>query len=192
LKRDALAPIGDTTELLQLWSRGDSEAGEKVLRRLYPQLKGTAIRMLGGADLTCHPSDILNDVWVRLLRQRRTQWQNRAHFFAIVARMLRRTLADHQKSRRRQKRDVSLKVSLEELNAEVGADSDHHFLLDQALERLALIDPIAARTVELRYFCGLSFDETAAALEIGRASAFRRWRFARAFLYQQMRGEGHE
>ncbi len=167
-------------------------AGEMALQRLYPELRMTASRHLDNVNLSCQPSDILHDVWLRLLSQRQHDWRNRAHFFALVARMIRRVLADHVKHRMRGKRAHN-KAPFEEGSQRSGqADPLDHFLLDQALDQLALVDPIAAKTVELRYFSGLSFDETAAVLELSRATAVRRWRFARAFLYQQLAGADNE
>ncbi len=188
--KEGFVPSTDTTELLDRWGSGDAQAGELVLERLYPNLRNVARGHIRRSDLSLGASDLLQEVCLRLVVQQDNRWQNRAHFFALVARTMRRVLADGVKSRHRQKRRGSrIRTTLEETQLAVPEDSLDHLVLDQALDRLAEIDPIAARTVELRYFIGLNFDETAAALEISRATAVRRWRYARAWLYLELRGE---
>lgn len=171
----------DTTLLLGLWSRGDRDAGERLLARLYPQLRRVASGQLRSADLSLQPSDLLQQAWVRLLSQRQLLWHNRSQFFALVATMVRREVIDQLRWRRRRKRDAAGRLEPPTDHPASRATIDY-LALDQALERLATVDPMAARVVELRHFAGLSLEQTAAALELSERTVKRRWRSARAFL----------
>jgi RNA polymerase sigma factor (TIGR02999 family) len=171
--------LDDTTALLGLWCRGDRDAGERLLARLYPELRRLAVGQLRSAELSLQPSDLLHQAWLRLLAQRRLVWHNRAQFFALVATMVRRELVDQLRWRRRRKRDAAEGWQAPDVAPAAAVD---YLALDQALERLAAIDPIAARVVELRHFGGLDLAQTAAALELSERTVKRRWRSARAFL----------
>lgn len=180
----------DTTALLLAWNDGSREAADQVLARLYPELAALTRKRLRSPELSLQPSDLLQEVLLRFSRQKFHRWHNRAQFFALVARMLRRVLVDHQRARARHRRSgVRVHQDPEELEAAALPRWLDALELDEALERLAEVDPIAARTVELRFFTGLSFEDTAAMLELSRATAVRRWRYARAWLRLHLRGE---
>lgn len=187
---ETASPGGDdTTALLNLWTRGDAEAGERLMERIYPDLLRLAVRHRWDLDLTAQASDLAQDLFVRMSRQRRVTWADRAHFFAVAAKMIRRIIVDHLKERHRSKRGGrAQRLGLEDVELSASVDFDL-IALDQALERLARASPSAVQVVELRYFAGLNVDETAKVLEIGRATVIRRWRFARAWLRRAL-GEG--
>lgn len=185
---DQRCPKGeDTTDLLQQWGSGDREAGELVMSRLYPDLRRLAASLLRGRDSTLHPSDLLHDVYLKVAGQRNGAWQNRTHFLALAARFGRRVLVDHHRKRSRQARIEELEAGTREESSGEGAlPLLDPLLLEQALEELAAVDPIAERIVELRFFGGLTVNETAAALGMARATTTRRWRFARAWLMRKL------
>lgn len=177
----------DTTRLLRQWRLGNSEAGERALERLYPGLRSLSAKLLAGIDAYLQPSDLLQELYLKIDAQRQIPANSRAHFFALAARLARRLIADHLRHHRRHKRGkghspVPL-AGLEIAEAEKHPDL---LALDQALSRLGKVDPSAVRVVELRYFAGLTVEETAAALAIGPATVVRRWRFARSWLYREL------
>lgn len=187
--------VEETTSLLRAWTRGDEQAGDRLMERLYPDLRRLAASRLeeAGSDLTLQPTELVHEAYVRLVDQRRTQWQSRAHFFAIAARLVRRVLLNYARDRRRQKRGGGLTLlPLDEVRT-AGAGETPPALdllaLDEALGRLAAIDPTAERVIELRYFGGLTVEETAEALGIGRATVVRSWRSGRIWL-KELLGAG--
>lgn len=179
-------PEDDTTGLLRRWSDGERAAGEELLQRLYPQLRRVARRERRRWDLSLETSDLLHDAWLRALAQRALRWQNRSHFFALVARWIRQTTQDAALGRSRLKRDPRRKQALDGVELSIEPPSLDRLVLDQALRELATLDPIASRVVELLFYSGLTVNETAAALELGRATVTRRWRFARAWLQRRL------
>lgn len=178
-------PSGPITQLFSAWNQGDTAAREQLLEALYPELKVMASRRLAavGRPITLDSVDLLHEAYLKLVDQRQAEWQNRQHFFALAARVVRRVLMDHLRHRFRDKRGGQAEnLPIDDITLAVeGIDIDL-MDLDRALVRLEEVDPQAARVVELRYFAGLGHDETAAALGIGRATVGRSWRFARAFL----------
>lgn len=188
----------DTTSLLVAWSAGDDKAGEALMERLYPELRQLAARRLraSGEDLTFEPTDLTHQAFLRLVDQRRTDWKDRAHFFAIAARVTRRVLVNYLRDRSRQKRGGGMVrtplESIAEMRAAATRDSaappgslDGYLdllALEEALNELEKIDPRAVRLVELRYFGGLAMEEVADVLGVSRATAVRDWRSARIWL----------
>jgi RNA polymerase sigma factor (TIGR02999 family) len=178
------------TELLMAWGHGDGAARERLVPFVYSELRRRAAGYLGRerSDHTLQPTALVHEVYLRLIDQNRAQWRNRSQFFGMAANMMRRILVDHARERNAQKRGSGLKVSLEAAGIDVAAASTDVDLvaLDEALERLQARDARQARVVELRYFAGLSIEETAAALELSPATVKREWTMARAWLHAQL------
>ncbi|MEM6454708.1 MAG: sigma-70 family RNA polymerase sigma factor [Acidobacteriota bacterium] len=184
-------PADDVTQLLHAWRDGDEAARDRLIELLYPQLRRLAGHLRNQRDARdgLQTTELVHEAYLKLIDQTRAGWQDRAHFFAIAARVLRRLIVDHLRHHQRQKRGgdaVHHPLDDVTLPALDGPDAIDVLSLDQALHRLAQIDATAARVVELRYFGGLSHDETADLLNIGRATVGRAWRFARAWLRAQL------
>ena len=162
----------DITALLKQWSRGDREALDRVLPLVYEELRRIAARQLrsDAAAQSVDPTDLVHALYLQLLGQQRATWLNRHQFFSIVATMMRRILVDHARARLADKRGGStVTLSLTSLDGDVpGGETGVTDVLevDRALERLAARDPEHARIVEMRFFAGLSIEETAAALDL--------------------------
>ncbi len=181
----------DVTRLLQRWQGGDQAALDELIRAVYPELRRLAARQLRGerAGHTLQSTALVHEVYLRLVDQRRVNWQNRAHFLAIAARLARRVLLDHARRRAAWKRGLGVRpIPLEE--AEVAAPMTPEtdlVALDAALGRLAALDSRQARIVELRFFGGLSIEETATVLELSTGTVKRDWLTARLWLFDQLR-----
>jgi RNA polymerase sigma factor (TIGR02999 family) len=183
----------DITELLQRWSDGDRGALDRVLPLVYQELRQIAARQLryepDGHSLD--PTDLVHALYLQLIDQRRASWANRAHFYGVVAGMMRRILVDHARRRLAAKRGATtMSVSLSSLVIDPTADQkpvSDVLAVDLALERLAERDAEHARIVELRFFAGLSIEETAHVLDRSPATIKRAWRLARAWLYRELR-----
>jgi RNA polymerase sigma factor (TIGR02999 family) len=185
--------LDEITALLRAWSGGDAAAEAKLLPLVYDQLRRQAAHQLRrerpGHSLS--PTAVVHELYLRLVPQERAVWSNRTQFFAVASRLIRRVLVDHARERGAAKRaGGQQRVTLDENLAETGPrdgprDADV-LALDEALEELAALDPRRARLVELRYFGGLSLDETASALEISAATVSREWQLARAWLHRRL------
>ncbi len=179
----------EVTELLCLWSGGDRAALESLMEAVYAELRRLAHSYLRRErpGNTLQSTALVHEAYLRLIDQKNVSWQNRAHFFGIAAHMMRRILVDHARSRQASKRGagVSLLV-LDEAVAGSGPRDLNLVALDQALENLAQIDPQQSRIVELRFFAGLSIDETAEVLKISPATVKREWAVAKAWLHREM------
>lgn len=173
----------DVTHLLGAAAGGDAAAMERVAALVYADLHALAVgamrREVDGH--TCQPTELVHEVFVRLVGNHQIAWRSRSHFFSTAARAMRRLLVDHARARKQQKRDGGERVPLtEDL---VAMDGDVDLLeLNDALDRLAALDPRQAQVVELRYFAGLTAEETAEALDVSLATVKRDWAVARAFL----------
>ena len=186
--------MDDITELLDRWHAGDAAAFETLVERVYAELRRIADRVLRGerAEHTLQPTALVHEAYLRLTGLRELKLQNRRHFYGAAAQAMRRILVDHARQRKALKRggaDVRL-VPIDEARdaqADLGVDVDIE-RLDEALVALASAAPDKARIVELRYFAGLSIQETAALLEIAPATVKRHWAFARAWLYRELAG----
>ncbi|HYV07914.1 MAG TPA: sigma-70 family RNA polymerase sigma factor [Blastocatellia bacterium] len=182
------------TERLIAWSSGDEGAMNDVIRAVYQELHRMAGRYLRleRPDHSLQPTALVHEAYLRLVDQTQVSWQSRGHFFGVAAQMMRRILVDHARTRQRDKRGGSaVRVSLDEaffLTPEKSADL---VALDESLERLAEIDNRKSRVVELRYFGGLSVDETAEALEVSPQTVLRDWKLAKAWLYQEIQEQSH-
>ena len=188
----------DITELLQRWSSGDRSAFEHVLPLVYEELRKIAARQLHheheGHSLD--PTDLVHALYLQLIDQRRATWINRSHFYGVVAQMMRRILVDHARAHLAAKRGATfVSVSLASLtNDPVAQDPPVSDVLavDRALERLAARDSEHARIVELRFFAGLSIEETAHVLDRSPATVKRAWRLAKAWLFRELRLRGRD
>ncbi len=186
----------EVTELLRAWGAGDEEASEELARLVYEELRRQARRALHreGDGHTLQPTALVHEAWLRIDDQHEASWQSRTQFFAVAAQMMRRVLVDHARARRAQKRgDGATQVTLGVLDGEIDAsrggasvDVVDLLALDDALARLAALDPAKARLVELRYFAGLSIPEAAAALGVSAATVGREGLVARAWLRREL------
>lgn len=176
------------TQLLRAWRQGDTDAPERLMPLIYDELKRLAQHAMRGerADHTLQPTALVHEAYLRLV-DADVDWQDRVHFLATAARVMRRVLVDHARSKARLKRggDVT-KVRLEEALTIGSEPSEVVLALDEAMDRLAELDERKSRVVELHYFGGLTYDETAAALDISAATVDRDLRMARAWLYREM------
>ena len=180
----------EVTQLLCMWSGGDRAALESLMEAVYAELRRLAHSYLRRErpGHTLQSTALVHEAYLRLIDQKNVTWQNRAHFFGIAASMMRRILVDHARSRQASKRGkgVSLLV-LDEAIAGSGPRDLNLVALDRALDSLAEIDPQQSRIVELRFFAGLSIEDTAEVLKISPATVKREWAMAKAWLYREMR-----
>ena len=180
------------TELLVAWGGGDRNALDALLPLIYGELRCQAERALRRESTghTLQPTALVHEAYLRLVDQDRVQWQNRAHFFGVAAQLIRRILVDHARSRRAVKRGggaVQLTLGDADAQSSARADDDVDLLtLHDALERLTALDARQGQLVELRYFGGLSIEETAAAMGISAATVKREWTVARAWLRREL------
>jgi RNA polymerase sigma factor (TIGR02999 family) len=180
----------DITNLLLAWSQGDRTALDRLTPLVYNQLRYLARRYMRSEvpDHTLQPTALAHEAYIRLVNQDRVNWRNRAHFFGVAAQVIRRLLIDYARERQRIKRGGgAVMVSWSERIAVPEAKNLDVVALDDALTRLADLDPQQSRIVELRFFAGLSIKETAEALNISPATVKRDWMIARAWLYQQLK-----
>jgi RNA polymerase sigma factor (TIGR02999 family) len=181
----------EVTQLLLAWSNGDQAALEKLTPLVYQELHRLAKRYMGGQrpGHTLQTTALVHEAYLRLIDSSQVRWQNRAHFFAVSAQLMRRVLVDFARSRHYLKRGGgAVKVSLDEaleVCAERGAEL---IALDDALQHLAIIDPRKCQVVELRFFGGLSVEETAEALKVSPDTVLRDWRLARTWLLRELSG----
>lgn len=184
------ATMSDVTSLLDEWNDGDPDALKKLLAIVYPELRRVADNLLRHerVDHTLQPTALVHEAYIRLADVRGMRMESRRHFYGAAAMAMRRILVDYARQRKAAKRGGSevARVPLEEaLTAAVDLRLDFE-RLDEALEELASFAPEKARIVELRYFAGLSIQETAAVLEIAPATVKRYWAFARAWLHRAL------
>ena len=183
---------GDVTSLLLDWSRGRADALEKLMPVVYEELRLVAKAHLGRErrEHTLQATDLVHEAYLRLVDQRHVDWKNRAHFFAVAARLMRRVLVDHARARLAQKRGGgAAHVTFDETLVLGTPDADVTLLaLDDALTELGTLDARQARTVELRYFAGLTVDEAAEALGVSGMTVKRDWTVAKAWLKLRLEG----
>lgn len=178
------------TDLLVAWSAGDEESLERLTPLVYDELRRLAGRRLArerGESL--QPTALVHETYLRLIDQRSVNWQNRTHFFAIAARLMRRILIDHARRRDADRRGGgAVHVTLDEAREVSNARSAELLALDEALDELATVDPRKSHVVELRFFGGLSVQETAEALGVSEVTVMRDWSTARAWLHRSIIG----
>jgi RNA polymerase sigma factor (TIGR02999 family) len=185
-------PLTEVTGLLQAWSRGDRNAEQKLWPILYAELKRLAQREMHRERLshTLQSGALVNELYMRLAGWEGAQWQNRAHFFGMCARIMRQILVDHARSRCVQKRGGPIqRIALREAAFATDFKDSELLAVDEALSRFADQYPRQTKVVELRFFGGLSVEETAAALNVSHPTVIRDWKFARAWLKSSLEGE---
>jgi RNA polymerase sigma factor (TIGR02999 family) len=180
------------TGLLLAWSGGEEAAGAPLMNAVYAELRRLARGYLQRErpDHMLTATALVHEAYLKLVDQRRVQWQNRAHFFAVAAHVMRRLLVDHARARRAAKRGAGLTLQLSGIDPLVEPRSPDVVALDDALERLSEIDPRQSRLVELRFFGGLTVEETAAVLGVAAITVKRDWALARTWLYRELRKPG--
>ncbi|GLC25144.1 ECF-type sigma factor [Roseisolibacter agri] len=186
-------PAPAVTELLRAWGAGDARASEALVPLVYAELRRQAQRALRreGDGHTLQATALVHEAWLRLGGQHDAHWESRTQFLAVAAQMMRRVLVDHARTRRAQKRgggatQLSLGDAGRAAAVQEAADAVDVLALDDALARLAVLDPRKARLVELRYFAGLSIPEAAAALGVSPATVGREWAVARMWLRREL------
>jgi RNA polymerase sigma factor (TIGR02999 family) len=182
-------PTQDITALLNRWSDGDSQAFDQMMPLVYLDLKRGAHRaLLNERHSTLDTTALVHEAYLRLVDQNRMRWNGRGHFFGAAAVAMRRILVEHARQRLAKKRGEGAGHEPLDKVAAVALEPDLDVIeLNDALEELAVSDPESARVVELRYFGGLSIEETAEAMETSPSSVTRLWSFARAWLYRRLK-----
>lgn len=179
------------THMLRDWSGGDRKALESLLPLVYDELHRQAASFLRRerSDHTLQATALINETYLKLIDQRNVNWENRTHFYAIAASLMRRILVDHARSKNREKRGgdaIKLTLNEEVLNSKSDEKSIDLMALDEALTRLEKLDEQQAKIVELRYFSGLTLEETAEALQVSRTTVAADWAMAKAWLHREL------
>lgn len=179
------------TKLLARWRSGDPHALESLLPLVYADLRRIARRHLlrDRPNHTLQSTDLLHEAFLRLIKQKGVTFENRTHFYAIGARVMRQILVDHARTRKAAKRNGGERLDLDGVVLGTAAPNVDVLALDDALDHLARLDPQQARIIEMRFFGGLSIEETAAALDISPATVKRDWLMARVWLHRKL-GKG--
>jgi RNA polymerase sigma-70 factor, ECF subfamily len=182
----------EVTQLLRAWSEGEQTALEKLMPVVYAELHRMAQRYIAyeRPGHTLQATALVNEAYLRLVDYAQATWQDRAHFFAVCAQLMRRILVDWARSRQAAKRGGEVqRLELEEALVVVEAPGADLVALDEALKALAAMDPRKSQVVELRFFGGLSVEETAAVLKISAETVMRDWKFAKSWLRRELSGE---
>ena len=183
------ASLPNVTAMLRDWSNGDRQAQDQLFRAVYNELRGQAAGYLRHEHpgLSLQTSDLIHEAYLRLIDQQHVEWQNRLHFFAIAAQVMRRILVDHARSRQAAKRGGSdIRLPLEEAMVILPGPDLDFVALDEALNKLAEIDPQQSQVVELRFFSGLSVAETAKVMSLSERTVKRDWHVAKAWLRREL------
>ncbi len=194
MKKDAqsgLPAAGDITKLLCAWSEGDRSALEKLTPIVYDELHRLARRYMRRERLghSLQTTALVNEAYMRLVDYKRMQWQNRAHFFAVSAQLIRRILVEHARRHNLKRGGGVQHVSLDDAAVVGGNWSPDLIALDDAMKTLAEVDPRKEQVVEMRFFGGLSVEETAEVLKVSAVTVMRDWSTARAWLYRELVGK---
>jgi RNA polymerase sigma factor (TIGR02999 family) len=183
----------EVTRLLNDWGNGRRDALDRLLPQIYAELRRLAGSYLRRErpDHTLQPTALVHEAFIKLVDQRAVRWQNRAHFFGIAAQAMRRILVDHARAHAADKRGGGERaVSFDEAMVAIGAPDIDLLALDEVLTRLATFDPQQSRIVELRFFGGLTIEETAEVLGVSPATVGRDWTLAKAWLYAELSRQG--
>jgi len=185
--------VPNVTAMLRDWSNGDQQAQDQLFRAVYKELHGQAAGYLRHErpGLSLQTTDLIHEAYLRLIDQQHVEWHDRLHFFAIAAQVMRRVLVDHARSRHAAKRggsDIRLPLA-EAMVVLPGPDLDF-VALDEALSKLAEIDPQQIQVVELRFFSGLSVAETATVMSVSERTIKRDWHVAKAWLRRELSSDG--
>jgi RNA polymerase sigma factor (TIGR02999 family) len=182
----------DVTALLQAWGQGDQGALQKLIPLVYEQLHAAAGRYMASErpGQTIQATALIHETYLRLVNIRQIKWQNRAHFFAMCARLMRRILIDFARSRSSKRRGGAMpQVELDETMVVSFQAGEDLLALDDALNRLAQVDARKSRVVELRFFGGLDVKETAEVMKVSVDTVIRDWKFAKVWLLRDLRGD---
>jgi RNA polymerase sigma factor (TIGR02999 family) len=177
------------TRILQDWNDGDEEARERLVPFVYEELKRQAKRLMARErrDHTLQPTALVHEAFMRLSKQTGVEWQNRNHFYAISARLMRQILVDHARAHAAEKRGSNaIHFSIDDVDMPVEQRADSILMVDEVLDRLAAIDPQQAKVVEMRFFGGLNNSEIAEALDISERTVVREWRSAKLWLFREL------
>ena len=191
--QDATPPSSQVTQLLVAWGKGDELARDQLMSLVYEELHRLAHSYMKreSPGHTLQTSALVNEAFVRLVDQKNVRWQNRAHFFGIAAQMMRRILVDYARARNYAKRGGgAAQISLDEALIVSDERSAEVVNVHEALERLAKFDPRKSQLVELRFFGGLSIDETAEVLNVSPGTVMRDWTLAKAWLRREISSAG--
>jgi len=183
----------EITQLLMNWSQGDKAALDQLVPLVYPELRRLAKRHMNREDPahTLQTSALINEAYLKLVDQQDVEWQNRAHFFAVAAQVMRHILVDHARTRNYAKRGGGApKLPLDEAAALTEQRAGELIALDDALRELAALDERKSQIIELRFFGGLSLEETAQVIKISPSTVQREWRAAKAWLHHTMTNRG--
>jgi RNA polymerase sigma factor (TIGR02999 family) len=182
---------GEITKLLARLSAGDSEASSRLIALVYAELRAMAGRCMcrERANHTLQATVLVHEAYLRLAGQDEIQWQNRAHFFGLAARVMRRVLLDYAREHRAKKRSGGAQVTLDEALLVSEDHLEQVLILDESLQKLAEVDPQQSRLVELRFFAGMTVEETAEVMGISTATVKREWSHAKAWLIRAMKAE---
>ena len=180
--------LADVTNLLLSWNSGDEKARADLIEAIYAELTVIARRHLAKERhrLDLHPNSLVHEAYLKLIDMNRVEWRNRAHFLAMAARVMREILIDEARQRNAAKRDGGIQVTLSGVMPPHFDPATDALMLHDALEKLAEIDEDRARLVELRFFGGLTIEETAEVMNISPATVKRSWDVARGWLYREL------
>jgi RNA polymerase sigma factor (TIGR02999 family) len=178
------------TALLVAWSKGDESASTPLMDAVYQELRRLARASLRRErrEQSLPATALVHEAYLKLVDQRRVQWQNRAHFFAIAAQVMRRLLVDRARARAATKRGAAITVPLADFDPSLPAPEPDLLALDLALDKLTALDARQGRLVELRFFGGLSVEEAAEVLDVAPITVKRDWALARTWLYRELGG----
>lgn len=182
-------PKNDVTRLLADWSEGKTEAIDELMPLVYEELKRMAKSYMNSQPFghTLQTTALIHEAYLKLSDQKDKQWQNRSHFFAVAAQAMRHILVDHARSHQTQKRGSETQIILLEDAAIISQERANELVaLDEALQKLSALDERKCRVVELRYFGGLSVEETAEVLKVSIPTVMRDWRFAKTWLLREL------
>jgi RNA polymerase sigma factor (TIGR02999 family) len=183
-------PSSHVTTLLLAWGNGDEHALDELIPLVHRELRRMAQRAMAGehAGHTLQPTALVNEVYLRLVDIKSVQWNDRSHFFALSARLMRRILVDLARSKRYEKRGGGVPtISLDDAAIPALKRAKDLVALDEALQRLSALDPRRSQVVELRFFGGLGVEETAEVLNVSRHTVMRDWTLARTWLFRELR-----
>jgi RNA polymerase sigma factor (TIGR02999 family) len=181
----------EITQLLLSWSKGDKSSLEELIPLVYPELRRMARAYMGGENSghTLQTSALINEAYLRFVNQQEVEWQDRAHFFAVAAQIMRHILIDHARKYRRSKRGGGTEhLPLDDVVVACDQRAAELLALDDALKRLASVDARKSQIVELRFFGGLTVEETAEVVKLSPITIMREWRAAKAWLGREVSG----
>jgi RNA polymerase sigma factor (TIGR02999 family) len=183
-----VAEPGEITLLLREWSEGKPAASDALFDLVYPRLRSIAAALFRGErpENVLQPTSIVNELFLKLVRQRSLRFEDREHFYSLSARLMRRVLVDHARSENRQKRDGGISVPLREDHLWIDTNPADALDIDRVLQELEQIDPRKCRMVELRFFLGFTAEETAELLHTSKASVDRDLRFVRGWMNDRL------